>query len=465
MSVRRSLILLTLVSVLLPVGVFLMSSQQEARQEANRIQTREATQTYTVQQGIVLITVPAIGTIRAQQVVDVSFLVSGQVAEIPVHDGDYVEAGTPLIQLKNRAQVIRFDQANLSYETAVRQYQDLTTVDENDLKVAQANVQSAQGQYSGVANAVSPETVQAAQLQYDQALVAVDGAQKARQNASPTLSDESIALLDAKVGEATFNAEIARLHLEDLQSSNSGELGAAGARINQAQQQLAQVQAGASQFDLDQAQVTIDQAQMQLDQAQLNYDRTILIAPFAGVVSGLNVEVGQRINGGVPLVQIVDVTPMTLKGTIDEVDLRQVSTGMDAQVEMDALPNTLLDASIDQIAPAGTAQNGLVSYDITLNLNTLDDRIRPGMTAQANIIVQQENNVLIVPNRFVQEDREHGTYSVNILMPDDTLQPRTVTIGLRGDDYTEIKSGLKASEIVGFLPPQKASAGPFGGQS
>jgi HlyD family secretion protein len=202
-----------------------------------------------------------------------------------------------------------------------------------------------------------------------------------------------------------------------------------------------------------------------LDQAQLNYDRTILTAPFAGLVSGLNVEVGQRINGGMPLVQIVDVTPMTLKGTIDEVDLRRVSTGMDAQVEMDALPNTLLDASIDQIAPAGTTQNGLVSYDITLNLNTLDDRIRPGMTAQANIIVQQENNVLIVPNRFVQEDREHSTYSVNVLMPDDTLQPRVVTIGLRGDDYTEIKSGLKANETVGFLPPQKAAAGPFGGQS
>src|SRR6185503_2070403 len=187
--------------------------------------------------------------------------------EILVHDGDYVEAGTPLIQLKNRVQVIRFDQANLNYETAVRQYQDLTIVDENDLTVAEANLQSAQGQYSGVANAVSPETIQAAQLQYDQALVAVDGAQKARQNASPTLSDESIALLEAKVGEATFNAEIARLHLEDLQSSNSGELGAAGARINQAEQQLAQVKAGASQFDLDQAQVTIDQALMQLDQA------------------------------------------------------------------------------------------------------------------------------------------------------------------------------------------------------
>jgi HlyD family secretion protein len=463
MSVRRSLILLTLVSVLLPVGVFLISSQQEAHQEANRIQTLEAMQTYTVQQGTVLITVPAIGAIRAQQVADVSFLVSGQVAEILVHDGDFVEAGTPLIQLKNRAQVIRFNQANLNYETAVRQYQDLTTVDENDLKIAEANVQSAKAQYSGIANAVSPETIQSAQLQYDQALIALDGAQKARQNASPTLTEESIALLDANVGEATFNAEIVRLRLEDLQSSNSGELGAAAARIHQAEQQFAQVQAGASQFEFDQAQVTIDQAQMQLDQAQLNYDRTILTAPFAGVISGLNVEVGQRISAGVPLVQIVDVTPMTLKGTIDEVDLSQVSNGMNAQVEMDALPNTLLDANIDQIAPSGTTQNGLVTYDITLSLNTLDDRIRPGMTAQANIIVQQETNVLVVPNRFVQEDRQQGTYFVNILIPDDTLQARAVTLGLRGDDYTEIKSGLQAKEIVGFLPPQQAAASPFGG--
>jgi HlyD family secretion protein len=462
MGVRRSLILLAIFSVLIPVGAFLMASQQAAKEEADRIETLEAMQTYSVQRGTVYVTVPAVGSIRADQVADLSFLASGQIESVLVKDGDYVEAGTPLIQLKNRAQVIRFGQANLNYESAVRQYEDLTTIDENDVLVAEANVQSAKGQYSGVASAVSPETLEAAELQYQQALVAVDGAQKARQNASPTLSDESLALLDAGIGEATFNAEIARLKVEELKTSNYGELGAAGARINQAEQQLAQVQAGASEFELAQAQITVDQAEMQLDQAQLNYDRTIMTAPFSGIVSGLSVEVGQRIGAGVPLLQLVDVAPMTLEGSIDEVDLSKVSQGMAAQVEMDALPNVLLDAQISQLAPSGTTQNGLVSYEINLQLNTVDNHIRPGMTAQANIIVQQEADVVLVPNRFIQIDRATGKTSVNILTADGTMQPREVTVGLRGDDYTEIQSGLRVDETVAFLP-QRASTNPFGG--
>ncbi|MBZ0295532.1 MAG: efflux RND transporter periplasmic adaptor subunit [Anaerolineae bacterium] len=464
MSVRRSLIILTILTLLLSVGMAFLLADEDARAETSREETLAAMQTYTVQQGTVLITIPATGTMKAREVSNLSFLASGQVDQILVQEGDYVEAGAPLVELKNRSQVITYEQANLNYEAAVRKYEDLLVVDENDIEIAEANLNSARGSYTSVADSVSDETIAAAELQYEQAQIALQAAQRARNEANPDLDEAAVTLMDARIGEASFNAEIARLRLEDLRSANQGELGAAGARIAQAERQLEQVRAGASEYDVEQAQVAIDQAEAQLDQAKLSYDRTILTAPFAGTVATINLEPGQRISAGVPVVQLVDVTPMHLSGEIDELDLRQVSVGQPAQVELDALPNITLDATVSFLSSSGNTENGLVRYAIELELDASDERIRPGMTAEASIIVEQVPDVIVVPNRYVLQDQEQGTLYVDILMSDGTVLSRTVTIGTRGDDYTEILSGLQPGETVAFMPQQRRSGlGLFGG--
>lgn len=452
MSVRRTLIILIIFTLAMPAVASVLRSNQQAADTVARVEALATLETYVVKQGTILVTIPAVGTIEAEETAGLSLLTSGQIEEIFVQPGDYVEAGTPLMRLKNRIQVIAYEQANLNYESAVRQYEDLLVVDDDEIAIAEANLNSARGSYTSVANAVSPEQLTAAQLQYEQAQVALDGAQKARYEASPELTDEALALLDARIGEASFNAEAARLRVENLGSSNSGELGAAGARIAQAERELERARTGASEFELAQAQIVIDQATAQLDQAHLAYDRTILTAPFTGVVATMDVEVGQRISAGIPLVNLVDITPLSISGKIDEIDLRLVQEGLYAQVEMDALPNMILDAEVTQLGTSGRNINGVVSYDIDLKLDTADARIRPGMTAEANIIVEQINDVLTVPNRFIQLDRDRSAFYVNILMPDDTLQQREVTIGTRGDDNTEILSGLQTGETIAFTP-------------
>lgn len=463
MSVRRSLIILTLFTLVMPVIVLTFRANQQTVEQTARVEALAAMQTYTVQRGTVFVTIPAVGMIEADQSAGLSFLTSGQIEQIFINEGDFVEAGTPLLQLKNRAQVIAFEQSNLNYETAVRQYQDLLVVDEDGIAVAEANLNSAQGSYSSVANAISPEDLTAAELQYQQAVVALDGAQKARYEASAELSEEAIVLLDAKIGAATFDAEMARLRLEELRSGNSGELGAAGARIAQAELELEQAQAGASEYELAQAQISIDQAATQLDQAQLSYDRTILIAPFDGVIANLNLAVGQRISAGMPLVELVDITPLSIVGEIDEIDIDAVAEGLSAQVEMDALPNRVLEAEVIDLASAGKEQNGRVSYAIRLQLNSADASIRPGMTAEANIIVQEIADVIAVPNRFIQLNRETGTFFVTVLMPDETLEIQDVIVGTRGDDYTEISSGIQLGQTLAFTPQDTSSESLFGG--
>jgi len=406
-------------------------------------------QTYVVSRGHAARTIPAYGTLQAEEIIDLSFQVSGQVVEVLVEDGDQVRAGDALIRLDSRAQYASYAQANLNYELAVRQLEDLQTPDDDAIRQAQANLQAAQNAYTDVSHAVSDADIAAAELRSQQAQAALTAAEEARRYADPgRQSDEAIALLDAQIGEASFNAEIARRQLEELRTANQGELGAAGARIAQARTELERAQADPSDYELEQAQNTIEQAQIALDQARLSYERTMLTAPVDGIVANRGVGVGQRISAGATVLQLVDVTPISFKGEVDENDIQQVQIGLPAQIELDALPGQRFAGAVSWLAPLGRDEAGIVVYDVEIQLNTTDARVHPGMSADADIITNEVGDTLLVPPQFVQTDPASGRTFVDVLLADGKLQEREVTLGIRGDNSVEIVSGLREGEVI-----------------
>ncbi|MCA9904129.1 MAG: efflux RND transporter periplasmic adaptor subunit [Anaerolineae bacterium] len=442
MTVRRTWILLALLVLVLTPAVAVGYPRLEAARSPQL-------QTYVVSRGRAARTVPAYGSIQAEEVIDLSFQASGQVVEVLVEDGDRVQAGDALIRLDSRAQYASYAQANLNYELAVRQLEDLQTPDDDAIRQAQANLQAAQSAYTGVATAVSDADIAAAALRYQQAQEALTAAEEARRYANPgRQSEETIALMDAQIGEASFNAEIARLQLEELRTANRGELGAAGAQIAQARAELERAQAGPSDYDIEQAQNTIDQAQIALDQARLSYERTLLTAPLAGIAANLKVGVGQRIGAGTTVLQLVDVTPISFKGEVDENDIQQIDVGMPAQVELDALPGLLFEGTLSWLAPQGRDESGIVVYDVEIQLGTDDVRVRPGMSADAAVITDEAGDTLLVPSQFVRTDPDSGRTFVDVLLADGELEARAVTLGIRGDSSVEIVSGLREGEVI-----------------
>jgi multidrug resistance efflux pump len=121
-----------------------------------------------------------------------------------------------------------------------------------------------------------------------------------QRNFAGGLTDEGYALLDAKIGEASFNLGIAQLQLESLRSANQGQVGAAYARALQAEAELERVKAGPRQADIDRAQLAVEQAQLKLDEAATAHQRMRLVAPFEGIVSRVYVEAGSMGAPGVP---------------------------------------------------------------------------------------------------------------------------------------------------------------------
>jgi HlyD family secretion protein len=444
MSVRRSLIVLTLVALGLPAAIFGMGANQMQASQ----QTASTIQYSTVQRGDVRVDVTATGVIEADDVVNLSLTTAGKVAELFVKEGDYVLVGDPILRRENDAERLAHERALLALQVAQVRLDDiLAPVDEDDIRVAQANVDAAWGAYADIDSAVSAEDIQAAQLRYDQAMQAMRDAERARQIAGG-LSEEEFTLLEAQIGEASFNAEVARLQLEDLRSANQGDLGAAYARVQEAQRKLEQVMAGPTDAEIDRARVAVEQAQVEVSQAEEKYNETLLVSPAEGVISNIETEIGELVTPGSTLVELTDINPLHITVEVDEIDIRQIEIGMPAQVELDALPGALLEARLTDVALFGREEDGIVSYDVDIDLASNDERARVGMTAEASITVEEKRDVLVIPNQYIRLDRGRGQAFVNIQRPDGTLEEVEIRLGLQGQDTSEVLSGLNEGDVI-----------------
>jgi HlyD family secretion protein len=392
-------------------------------------------------------TVSALGTIDADEIVDIGFETSGQIGEILLKTGDYVRVGDVIVRLTNETQRIDYEQARLALEKANNSLTDLLgPVDENDIQVAEANVISAQGSYTSAANSVSEADIEQAQLRYDQALNTVEEKQRQRQ-VSGGMEPDQYTLLDAQIGEAAFNAEIARLQLEQLQSSNNGSLTEAGARIALRQRQLEQLLAGPKSSDISNAQTALQQAEAQLRNAETALNRTVLMAAIDGIVTRMDVEIGQPVVPGRTVIQISDVIPLGLTAQVDEEDIGQINEGMPAYVELDALPDVQLPASVKQIEIIGMEVSGVVSYDTHFVLDEVAPQLRVGMTGEAFVVLETKQHVLVVPNSFLHIQAD-GRVLADVLDAKNQQTEVEVQLGLQDDDISEIVSGLREGDVV-----------------
>jgi HlyD family secretion protein len=318
-------------------------------------------------------------------VVPLYFQTAGTVKTVYAEPGDYVNAGDVLAELDSTDAWNSYQQAQLNLENAQISLDTLKQPpSENDLKAAQANVASAQAAYGDTANALSSDQLEAQQLKYQQAQDQVTALQAARQNMNGT--DDQIALQDAKIGAASFNAEIARLQLEAAQTPNSAALWQASIRITQAQLNLDKLTAGPTQAQLDSAQISIDRAQAALLDAQTAILRTQLIAPRSGTVTAVNIASGDNASPQAAAITLSDLSGLRMTVPVNELDVEKVQAGANATIQLDALPNVTIPGTVEYVGwLSSTSSDGIVTYDVRIDLNTNDPRVRIGMTGEVTI--------------------------------------------------------------------------------
>lgn len=176
------------------------------------------------------------------------------------------------------------------------------------------------------------------------------------------------------------------------------------------------------------ARAKVEQAQAQLDADRRTLEKTEIRSPIDGTVLKRQVEPGQTVAASLqtPVLFTIaeDLTQMELNVAVDEADVGQVAPGQRANFTVDAYPNRIFPATLTQVRYAPETVNGVVTYAALLTLDNADLSLRPGMTATAEIVVQQLKDALLIPNaalRFspprTDSARGSGRGLVGMLLP------------------------------------------------
>jgi RND family efflux transporter MFP subunit len=410
----------------------------------------------TIDTGDVRLTVSATGNLVPEQQSPISFDQPGRVVEVLVQEGQSVEAGQILARQEDTTQKASLEQAEAALQAAQASLAKLLKpVDARDIQNAEADVKTAQATYSSIANSVPLETIKAYQAQYQQALVAARDAEAIRIEAGGLYGADSPGYQKAlaQVGAATLNAEIARLRLQQAQNGHS--LLSATANITYFQAKLAQVIAGPSQIQIDTAQAQLVMAQLQRDQAQHQLDKTRLIAPFASIVSTVNIKIGEVSSG--PAMVLTDTSRLYADVKVDERNIAKIAPGQPVELSLDALPGVPLTGTVKRIADLSDPNAAVITYVVHIALDATSAPLRVGMTANATFVVAEARQVTRVPNLYLNVDRSLGRTTVTLANADGTFTEVPVQLGVQGPDTSEVIEGLNAGDTVVLLAGRSAN--------
>ncbi len=409
----------------------------------------------TIDKGNLQLTVTATGNLVPPQQSNLSFDQPGRVQQVLVQQNQKVEAGQVLARQDDSSQRADLAQADNNLRAANAALQKLLEpVDPDTISQGEANVKAAQAAYSSQAGSVSPQQIKTAQLQVQKAQQAAEDANKVRADAGGryTQDDPNYQKAVAQAGQAQVNAQVAQLKLQ--QATRGTSLTQATANISYQQALLAQTKAGPLQTDIDTAQANYEIAKLQRDQAQHALDNTELVAPFAGIVSTVNINPGE-VSTGVAMV-LTDTNNLYADINVDETDIGKIRIGQPVQITLDALPGNTLTGKVLRIAQTADTTASVITYVVRVALDHTTAPLRVGMTANAVFVVREAQNVVRIPNDYLRLNRATNQASATLVSADGAFIQVPVKLGLQGTDYSEVVEGLRAGDTVALVTGQQA---------
>lgn len=263
-------------------------------------------------------------------------------------------------------------------------------------------------------------------------------------NAQAVISSANSAL---NLANQSFLAIQASLNSKVNMAENSVK--SAEGALKQAQDQLSLKLANPNSYEISLHRAQIQEAQSSVDLIKGQINDSILIAPQAGIITEINKEIGETISSAEIFISMITVNNFEIKANISEVDIAKVKIGDKVEITFDALGlDKEFKGTIAKINPAQTEISGVVYYEVSTIFSGNAEVIKPGMTANFDIITAQKENVIKIPFQALKE--KDGKKYVQILK-NDKVKDIFVEVGLKGDIDFEIISGLEIdSEVVTF---------------
>lgn len=441
-------------------------------------------QTYEVGRGDLEITITGNGKIASSRDASLNFGSGGRVADVPVVEGDTVSSGDVLAVLDTvtlelalaQAQVgvaqaeAAMTQATMAERTAKLNLEN-THESEQTLRLALLNAQinlytanssleQAQDLYTWSDVKVAQANVDEAQRYLDESILKLGQYQPGNPGYETWQNTVIHAQTRLNAAESTLDAMLAGTDVGQVAIKKS-QVEAAEIAVSQAWKNLEdlteniaiqEMQVQAAGQTVTQAARALDLAQRSLDDAQRQLDEATIMAPFDGIIATITAEKGDTVvspsMAAQTIIYMVDPGYLELVIDVDEIDIPLVKPDQEVIVTLDALPDAAYEGTVISVYPVPRVEAGVVLYNVKIGLDTSgDSRVMVGMSASADIMVEKQRNVLVVPSRAITRN-EQGQTIVNVQTDGEQTEERVVIVGLDDGFRAEIVSGVDEGETV-----------------
>jgi HlyD family secretion protein len=438
----RRVVIFLIIAGLIAAGVYAYMQWQQGQQ----VSALEGLQTTPAERGGLTATIGATGLVRSAQTVQLAWKTTGTVKNVLVKVGDTVKAGDRLAELEQtslpqnvilaRAELVSAQQAldDLYSNASDAVVQALQAISDQTKAVRNAQYQLDNFSVpSEMQKMTAVDAFQAMQKRLDGARAAFEPV-KYFPSGDARRQDLKEALDQA---QSDYDTAIRRLDYEyGLQVAQSN--------LQKARDEYEKWKNGPGEDEVAAAQARIAAAQATLNQSWIE-------APVEGTITLVETLPGDQVALAAPAFRLDNLDAILVDLSVSEVDINQVALEQPVTMSFDAVRGKEYHGVVSEVDRVGTLNQGAVEFIVTVELSDADADVRPGMTAAVNVVVNQLEDVLLVPNRAV---RFQEGKTVVYVLKDGQLVTVNITLGATSDVASEVVAGdLQQGDAIVLNPP------------
>ena len=205
-------------------------------------------------------------------------------------------------------------------------------------------------------------------------------------------------------------------------------------------------------------------AEISMQNLQDTMNNYTITAPISGTIIEKDAKVGDAVKTGDTLCIVYDLSYLEMSINVDELQISSISVGQKVQITADAVPDKTYVGTVTRVSMKGKSDGGTTTYPVSIRIDDTDG-LRPGMNANAEIVVAEANNALVVPNAavvrgsyvLVTKDSPSAANADTAMEAPEGFVYVPVKTGVSDDDYTQIVSGIQEGDTIGYDPSSVSS--------
>jgi len=232
--------------------------------------------------------------------------------------------------------------------------------------------------------------------------------------------------------------------LEEMDQNNPLDLAASKRNIEEKKEKLIDLKSDPDELEVKNKELTIQQKENTLTEVQQNLNDHYIYSPLNGIVSNMDISLGDSVSSSTIITSLIS-NENIVEITLNEIDIAQVKLGQKVILDFDAIEDLVINGEIAEIDASGEVSQGVVSYGIKIIFDNQDEKIKPGMSVNAEIIIKSKENVIIIPLGAVKTVKNISHVQVFV---NNVPQKQSVELGISNDVMVEIIKGINQGDEI-----------------